>query len=136
MIRSIATIILVLTCGSLAAQTNEEKLIGRMKEFHGALNDFIVVGSYVHEKASYGHSSGWIQKKEDLIKDAGVKTIYYSFKEDSINVVIDKGIAHIRFIADIDVQLNEVRGHYHLKVLEVWIKKRGGWSLFARQAMK
>jgi hypothetical protein len=39
-------------------------------------------------------------------------------------------------VADINVSLNGNAGNYHLKVLEVWVKKGKRWILFARQAVK
>lgn len=130
------TIALFFTSLIVVAQTEEEVVVKTMKDFHQSLNDFIVVTAFLHDSVSYGHSNGWIQNKLDLRKDAGVKTKYHSFKEDSISVILLDNTAIVRFVADIDVGVNNIRGQYHLRVLEVWIKKNSEWKLVARQAIK
>jgi hypothetical protein len=47
-------------------------------------------------------------------------------------------MANVRFVADITATLNRKTtvNNYHLKVLEVWVKKSNRWVLFARQAAK
>ena len=61
---------------------------------------------------------------------------YVSYKEDSLKVEINGNVAHARFIADISANLNGKDGNFHLKVLEVWVKKGKRWLLFARQAVR
>jgi len=45
-------------------------------------------------------------------------------------------MAHARFVADIAANLNGTEGAFHLKVLEVWVRKGNRWVLFARQAIR
>ena len=61
---------------------------------------------------------------------------YNSYKEDSVQVVINGNMANARFVADISATLNGKDGNFHLKVLEVWVRKGKRWLLFARQAVK
>ena len=61
---------------------------------------------------------------------------YIGYKEDSLQVIINGNMAHARFVADITAALNGKEGNFHLKVLEVWVKKGKRWLLFARQAVK
>ena len=121
------------------AQTDEEKLIATVKEFHQALvnKNTISINQQTDKALSYGHSNGWVETKAEMIKNLETGYInYHSYKEDSIAIVINNNLANVRFIADIDVTLKETRGNYHLKVLEVWVKKGKRWVLFARQAVK
>jgi hypothetical protein len=87
---------------------------------------------------SYGHSNGWIQTKAEVLKDFERSYIsYQSFKEDSITVSMNDNMANVRFVADITATLNGTTiNNYHLRVLEVWVKKGKRWVLFARQAVK
>ena len=107
-----------------------------MKSLHNLLDDGQGLSNLVHDSVSYGHSNGWIQTKADLIKDAGIKTDYHSFKEDSVDVVVTGTVAYIRFVADIDVTWAGKRNMFHLKVLEVWVRDNDKWKLLARQALK
>ena len=86
---------------------------------------------------SYGHSNGWVQTKTEIINDFKSGFIsYQSFREDSITVAINGTMANVRFVADITATMKEATNTYHLKVLEVWVKKGNRWVLFARQAVK
>jgi Domain of unknown function (DUF4440) len=124
------------------AQTADEaKLIETIKEFHQALvkKNTISLNQQTDKALSYGHSNGWIQSKKDLVKDFERGYIsYQSFKEDSITVLMNDNMANVRFVADITATLGgtTVVNNYHLKVLEVWVKKGKRWVLFARQAVK
>jgi len=121
------------------AQTDEEKLITTLKEFHQALvkKNTVSVNQQTDRAMSYGHSNGWIENKNDMIKNLETGYMNYSsFKEDSIKVEINGNLAHARFVADISVALNGNAGTYHLKVLEVWVRKSKRWILFARQAIR
>ncbi|MFN8251610.1 MAG: nuclear transport factor 2 family protein [Ferruginibacter sp.] len=136
------TILSCLLISSVVAQTAEEtKLIATVKEFHLALvkQNTVSINQQTDKALSYGHSNGWIQDKKSLIKDFERGYIsYQSFKEDSINVSLNENMANVRFVADIQATLNgtTVVSNYHLKVLEVWVKKGKRWVLFARQAVK
>jgi Domain of unknown function (DUF4440) len=121
------------------AQTEEEKLTTTIKEFHQALvnKNTVSINQQTDKALSYGHSNGWVQTKADIIKDFETGLIsYQSYKEDSVNVVINDNLANIRFIADINATLRGNASSNHLKVLEVWVKKGKRWLLFARQAVK
>lgn len=124
-----------------AAQTADEtKLITTVKEFHQALvkKNTVALNQQTDKALSYGHSNGWIQSKKDLIKDFETGYISYeSIKEDSITVLMNENRANVRFVADITAIVKGTTvNNYHLKVLEVWVKKGSRWVLFARQAVK
>ena len=122
-----------------AQQTDEEKLTATVKEFHQALvnKNTVSINQQTDKVLSYGHSNGWVQTKNDLIKDFETGYIsYQSFKEDSITVAINGNMANVRFKANITATMKEATNTYNLRVLEVWVKKSKRWVLFARQAVK
>ncbi len=119
--------------------SDEEKLISTAKEFHQALvkKNTVSINQQTDRALSYGHSNGWVQTKGELIKDMETGYIsYQSYTEDSISVLINGTMANVRFVADISATMKETANTYHLKVLEVWVKKSKRWVLFARQAVK
>ena len=121
------------------AQTEQEKLIATVKEFHQALvsKNTISINQQTDKALSYGHSNGWVENKIDIIKNLETGYIsYQAFKEDSILVLINGNMANVRFVADITATMKAATNTYHLKVLEVWVKKGKRWVLFARQAVK
>jgi hypothetical protein len=124
---------------SFAQQTDEEKLINTVKEFHQALvnKNTVSINQQTDKALSYGHSNGWVQTKTELIKDFETGYIsYQNFKEDSLSVSINGNAANVRFLADITATLKGTTSSFHLKVLEVWLKKGRSWILFGRQAIK
>jgi hypothetical protein len=124
---------------SLFAQTEEAKLTATMKEFHQALvnKNTTSINQQTDKALSYGHSNGWVETKTDMIKDLETGYIvYHSYKEDSLNITMDGTIANARFVADISATLRGNTTNFHLKVLEVWVKKGKRWLLFARQAVR
>lgn len=133
------TLLFLFIALSSHAQTDEEKLVTTVKEFHQTLVNKTIssINQQTDKALTYGHSNGWVETKADMIKNLETGYInYHSFKEDSMTVVMNGKMASVRFITDIEVTLNNTKGKYHLKVLEVWVKKGNRWILFARQATK
>jgi hypothetical protein len=119
-----------------AAQKPEEIVVQRMKAFHKALVDNKQdITGFIDDSLSYGHSNGWIEDRKDFLSDLGRRLVYHSFSEDSIKAGVNKNLAYVRFVADVDVTRDGKRNTYHLKVLEIWIKRKN-WILFARQAIR
>lgn len=132
-------IVLLLNVVFANAQTDQEKLTLTLKEFHQALvkKNIVSINQQTDKALSYGHSNGWVETKPELIKNLETEFMKYkSYKEDSLQLVINGNMANTRFVADIEATRDGINGNYHLKVLEVWVKKGKRWLLFARQAVK
>ena len=133
------TIILLFISLFVKAQTDEEKLTVTLKEFHQALvkKNTVGINQQTDKALSYGHSNGWIETKADMMKNLETGYMNYNnYKEDSIVITMNGAMANVRFVADIAATLNGNNGNYHLKVLEVWVRKGKRWLLFARQAVR
>jgi hypothetical protein len=137
--RKLLLILLLLMVGFANAQTEEAKVITTLKEFHQALvsKNTVSINQQTDKALSYGHSNGWVETKTDMIKDLETGYItYHSYKEDSLNITINGSMANARFVADVSATLKGNTTTFHLRVLEVWVKKGKRWLLFARQAVK
>ena len=137
--KQLLTILFLFLVVCCYAQTDEEKLTVTLKEFHQALvnKNTVSINQQTDKALSYGHSNGWVETKAEVIKDLETGYIsYQSFKEDSITVAINGNMANVRFVADITATMKATTSNFHLKVLEVWVKKGKRWVLFARQAVK
>lgn len=135
------TLIIVLFFISLnvVAQSEEAKLTTTIKAFHADLvkGNTISINQQTDKALSYGHSSGWVETKTDMLKNLETGVMKYnSYKEDSLAITMNGAMANARFIADLSVTQNGNTSNIHLKVLEVWIKKGKRWMLFARQAVR
>lgn len=137
--RLLPAIIAFFLCGSLLAQTDQQKLEQTIRNFHQALvaGNTVSINQQTDKALSYGHSNGWVETKTELMKnlETGVMA-YRSFAEDSLVITMNGTMANARFVADIKASLRGKDADLHLRVLEVWVKKSNRWVLFARQAVK
>ncbi len=99
--------------------------------------DTATLKQLLHKNVTYGHSSGWVETKEDVIKDlTSGKLVYYAIKSDSITWKTDASWASMRSKTKVEVSVNSNRIELNLHVLEVWLKTNKGWQLIARQSTK
>ena len=137
--KQLLTILFLFSAVCCYAQTDEEKLINTVKDFHQFMvkKNTVSINQQTDKALSYGHSNGWVETKAEMIKNLETGYIsYQGYKEDSITVTMNGNIANVRFLADITATMQAAINNYHLKVLEVWVKKGKRWVLFARQAVK
>lgn len=136
----IATISCLLFAANIfAQQTEEDKLVNTVKEFHQAMvsKNTVSLNQQTDKALSFGHSNGWIETKKDFISDLETGMIsYQKITEDSIVVSMNDNVASVRFKTDIDATMKGNSISIKLRVLEVWVKKSKRWVLFARQAVK
>ena len=99
--------------------------------------DTATLKQLLHSNVTYGHSNGWVETKEDVIKDlASGKLVYYAIKSDSITWKLSPNWASMRSKTKAEVSVNGNRMELNLHVLEVWLKTNKGWQLIARQSTK
>ena len=137
--KNLLTILFLFVAVSSIAQTDEEKLIATVKEFHQALvkKNTVSINQQTDKALSYGHSNGWIETKTEMIKDLETGYIsYQGFKEDSITISMNGNMANVRFDAEVGATLKGTASTFRFKILEVWVKKSKRWILFGRQAVK
>ena len=133
-----AFILLLAIAPVIVEAQQEDEVINSMKRFHRLLLEKSAdLGNYLHKDLSYGHSSGWIENRQELLSNnkEGV-LVYHAYKEDSISAVVSGNTAWVRFSADIDVSLRGNAANIHLRVLEVYIREDKQWKLFVRQAIR
>ena len=132
-------IIAILFSGFIVSAQNDGKLESTIKGFHRALveKNIKTINQLIDSELSYGHSNGWVESGAEFVKNLETGyMVYAAFREDSLAVTMNGNVAHARFIADINAVRDGKEGTFHLKVFEIWIKKKNKWILFARQAVK
>lgn len=97
-----------------------------------------VLESVLHKDASFGHSNGWAQSKMEVLDDArSGKLSYHKFASRNIHfVAINKKWATVRLDTDAEGNLKGSDFKLNLHVMQVWIRTKKGWQLFARQSTK
>jgi hypothetical protein len=140
MIRQKVIILSVLIgCCNMAvvAQEKDGQVMQRMKEFHALMvKGDTSVNAYLDDSLSYGHSNGWVESKSDFIADLERRLDYHSITEDSVQVGVNGKVAHVRFIGSFDVTMDGKQIQIKLSVLEIWVKNKKTWRIFARQAIR
>jgi hypothetical protein len=99
--------------------------------------DTLTLKHLLHKSVTYGHSNGWVESKEDVIKDlTSGKLVYYSIKSDSLTWKTEENWACMRSKTKTEVSVNGNKIELNLHILEVWLKTNKGWQLIARQSTK
>ena len=135
--RVLFVIVLCIVTNAVTAQTQAEKLRVRMEDFHDLLaKPGPAIAGFIDDSLSYGHSNGWVESGTEFKQNLGTKLVYHNIAEDSVDVTVNGKMGYVRFNGDFDVSMNENRYLFKLKVLEVWVKRKKDWVLFARQAVR
>jgi len=93
----------------------------------------------LHRDASFGHSTGWVQSRQEIIDDCkSGRLAYRTIKRDNFYVAgMGKDWASLRYTAVMEGVDSGKEFKVALHVLQVWVKnKKGKWQLAARQATK
>jgi hypothetical protein len=99
--------------------------------------DTATLKQLLHKNLTYGHSNGWVETKDDVVKDlTSGKLVYYTIKSDSIAWKTDANWASMRSKTKVEVSVNNNKTELNLHVLQVWLKTNKGWQLIARQSTK
>ena len=135
----LTVICLFLSVSLLAQKTEGAKLVAALTEFDLALvsKDSLKLKSILSEKLSYGHSNGWIQNRRQLIDDLfNGKITYKQVRSGEFDISMQKNVAWVRSIADGEAVMDGKTMNFKLKVLQVWVRRKGRWTMFARQSVK
>ncbi|MDX2046655.1 MAG: nuclear transport factor 2 family protein [Chitinophagaceae bacterium] len=100
--------------------------------------DAEVLKAVLHKDASFGHSSGWAQTKEDVLNDfKSGKLVYHKIENSNISLVaVNKKWATVRTNTHAEGTNGGNAFNLNLHVLQVWVKTKKGWQLAARQSAK
>ena len=120
------------TTNELAVRAAVENLRKAMIDADSAMLDKLT-----DEKLSYGHSGGTVEGKREFIsKILSGKSKFISIELTAQTISISKNTAIVRHHLNAVTNDNSKAGEVHLLVLLVWQKKKGNWTLLARQAVK
>lgn len=97
-----------------------------------------VLKQVLHKNVSFGHSNGWIQRKDDILGDFKSGKLTYNKIENSSTAIIDisKKWATIKITTNAEGVVNGNTFKLTLHVLQVWMNTKKGWQLYARQSAK
>lgn len=138
--RFFLTIGLLFTSLVVIAQVDSVELKNAMQKLNKALleKDSLILATVLHKEVSYGHSNGWVQSKKDVWNDfVSGKLIYNKIENNNSAIAaISKKWATVRTNTVVEGAVNGKSFNMTLHVLQVWMKTKKGWQLFARQSAK
>jgi ketosteroid isomerase-like protein len=100
--------------------------------------DSLTLEDLFARRATYGHSSGKIETREEAI--AAIvqnKAFYTDTALSNINVVLNGNVAVVRSV--FKANQNNPDGNaaaLNLHIMLVWVKEKGKWRLMGRQAVR
>ena len=122
------------------AQIDSVGLKNAMQQLDKALlqKDEKVLQTVLHKDASYGHSNGWIQSKNDILNDfTSGKLTYNKIENNSLAIInISKKYATVKTNTNAEGVVNGTAFKLTLHIMQFWIKTKKGWQLIARQSAK
>jgi len=136
--RTLFMFILFFTCGSLIAQdTTAVKLAVDRLEKALVEKDSSVVKSLLHNKVLFGHSNGWVQNKDEVIRDMNSGYLrYHMIERQSVSIKVDGKFAVAKEWMEVTGNKGGTDFKIKLFVLQQWIKTKKGWQLWIRQSAK
>ncbi len=139
MMKKIIISILLFVSIKCFSQKDTAAVLNAVMQLEKALidKDTAHLSPLLHKDVAYGHSSGWVQTKKDVLKDMMSGFLVYN-RIDNNSVLIDVGKE--KAIVKERITVNGVRDgkpfELSLFVMEVWLQNKKGWQLYARQSAK
>jgi hypothetical protein len=137
--RSLLTIILFFVSTASFCQADSLLVKDAMARLDKALlgKDTMALKILLHADVTYGHSSGWVETKKEVITDLVTGfLVYKSLTNDKVSMVLNKNWASVRMTTKATGARDGKDFDISLHVLQVWMKTKNGWKLVARQSAK
>lgn len=100
--------------------------------------DSLTLEDLFAKKASYGHSGGKVETREEAVAAISKnKSVYTDTAISNVRVVLEDKVAIVRYL--FKAKENKTDGTVtplNFTVMLVWVKEKGKWRLMGRQAVK
>jgi ketosteroid isomerase-like protein len=134
------SLLLTLVVAPVFAQSKDEQAVAAAVEsLRKAMidSDKATLDALVLDDLTYGHSSGLVQDKAAFEAALLSKSsVFVTIDLTDQTVKVDGATAWVRHTLTATTNDGGKPGTTHLSVLLVWLKQKGQWRLFARQAVK
>ena len=134
-------ILLFISFAGTAQSKKEQALIERtylLSHTVFGTKDSLILEDLFAKKASYGHSGGKVETREEAIRNISKnKSVYADTAVSNVSVVINGDVAIVRHL----FKANEEKpdgsvSSLNFTMMLVWVKEKGTWRLMGRQAVK
>lgn len=122
------------------ADSRKDKLFKKVYELDKALldKDSIALKNILHKDVTYGHSNGWIERKQEVINDLFNGKLTYTAIENGSKLQIEttKKTGKVLLNMKVSVVVEGKEMDLKLQVMQVWVWEKGSWKLLGRQSVK
>ncbi len=100
--------------------------------------DSLTLESLFAKKATYGHSGGKLESREEAIKNiANNRSSYTDTLISNLTTLMYDDVAIVRFVYKaIETKADGKASALNLGMILTWVREKGKWKLLARQAYK
>ncbi len=139
----LAIALIAVACSAQATATTKgddkkevEQAVEKLRQ--GMLNgDRATLESIAAEELSYGHSNGRVEDKKEFVEAfASGTSDFKTIELTEQTVTVSGNTAWVRHKLYGETNDKGVPGTAKIAILTVWVKQKGSWKLFARQAVK
>lgn len=137
--RTVLTILLFFAYSTVMAQANTDDIKKAITDLNKALlqKDSVTLKRLLHEDLTYGHSTGWIETRQEVINNLyNGKLSYSKIEQQEPRIWVEGKTAIVRKNAIAAITLDGKLMDLKLHVLQVWVKTKKGWQLVSRQSVK
>jgi len=130
---------LLLVTSVIAQSSTKNKVEASVEAFRKAMIDAdkSALENLITKELSYGHSSGVVESKPQLLEViVNGKNDYVTMDLSNQTISIVDNIALVRHTMVAEILIEDAVNTLKLGVLLVWQKKENKWQLLARQAYK
>jgi ketosteroid isomerase-like protein len=134
-------VLIVSSIGAFAQNSKEEDVWKRSEALNNAIfvkKDSLALVDLVTKEVTYGHSTGAVEDKATMIKNAiGNRGGYKNIEFERITINVDDKTAVLRHnLRGVSLNGAGQESPLNLQILQVWKKDNGKWRIWARQAVK
>jgi ketosteroid isomerase-like protein len=140
--KKILAIICLFVAFAATAQSKKEKAVIErtylLSHTVFGTKDSLTLEDLFAKPATYGHSGGKVENREEAIKNAAHnKSVYTDTAVSNISVIIHDDVAIVRHVfKGTETKADGKVTALNLGLILTWVKEKGKWRLMGRQAVK
>ena len=138
--RSLFVLVLVFTFAGFAnAQSTQEEVMMKMLTLKNALmtKDSVTLSNILADDVTYGHSTGVVQTKAELIHSVmSGEQVYKSIEPSDMNVRVYNNTGVVTLKLKMNVVASGTPAEISMTATFTWVKINNNWKLVARQSAR
>ncbi len=99
--------------------------------------DSATLNVLLHKDVAFGHSSGWVQTKKNVVDDIMSGFLdYKKIEETAVSIDVSKEKAIVKERVSVNGVRDGTAFELNLFIMQIWLQNKDGWQLYARQSTK